>query len=315
MDESLYDEFGNYIGPALESDEEDQEVEEEVEEDLDDAEAQVNARMDMVQGNGDVGPTDMEEDEEEGAGAVVLHEDKKYYPTAEEVYGKETETLVMDEDAQPLEVPIIQPIKAKKLEVAEREPQTTSYDTLFLTGLMATPELARNVAIVGHLHHGKTRVMDMLVEQTHSLGQEFFNPDGSLRFMDTRLDEQERGISLKMVPMSLVLQSSTGKSYLVNLIDTPGHINFNDEVSAAMRMCDGVLLVVDVVEGVMVSTEKAVRQAMQENLPICLLISKMDRLITELKLPPRDAYFKLRHTIDEVNALIQPLAGGREELL
>ncbi|KAK9845164.1 hypothetical protein WJX84_001482, partial [Apatococcus fuscideae] len=63
------------------------------------------------------------------------------------------------------------------------------------------------------------------------------------------------------------------------------------------------------------STEKAVRQAMQENLPICLLISKMDRLITELKLPPRDAYFKLRHTIDEVNALIQPLAGGREELL
>lgn len=67
-----------------------------------------------------------------------------------------------------------------------------------------------------------SQVMDMLVEQTHSLGQEFFNPDGSLRFTDTRLDEQERGISLKMVPMSLVLQSSTGKSFLVNLIDTPG---------------------------------------------------------------------------------------------
>ena len=69
------------------------------------------------------------------------------------------------------------------------------------------------------------QVMDMLVEQTHALGPEFLNPDGTLRFTDTRLDEQERGISLKMVPMSLVLQSSTGKSFLMNLIDTPGAVD------------------------------------------------------------------------------------------
>ena len=91
---------------------------------------------------------------------------------------------------------------------------------------------------------------------------------------------------------------------------TAGHVNFNDEVTAAMRLADGVLLVVDSVEGVMLVTEKAIKQACQEGLPICLLISKVDRLITELKVPPNDAYFKLRHTIDEVNSLIQKYSGN-----
>ena len=76
----------------------------------------------------------------------------------------------------------------------------------------------------------------MLVEQTHSLGPEFWNPDGTLRFTDTRLDEQERGISLKMVPMSLVLQSSTGKSFLMNLIDTPGATSIASEYQQE-RLC------------------------------------------------------------------------------
>lgn len=80
-----------------------------------------------------------------------------------------------------------------------------------------------------------------------------------------------------------------------------------------MRLADGVLLVVDAVEGVMLVTEKAIKQACQEGLPICLLISKVDRLITELKVPPTDAYFKLRHTIDEVNSLIQLHSGNNAD--
>lgn len=92
-----------------------------------------------------------------------------------------------------------------------------------------------------------------------------------------------------------------------------GHVNFNDEVTAAMRLADGVVLVVDAVEGVMLVTEKAIKQACQEGLPICLLISKVDRLITELKVPPTDAYFKLRHTIDEVNSLIQLYSGNNSD--
>ena len=80
-----------------------------------------------------------------------------------------------------------------------------------------------------------------------------------------------------------------------------------------MRLSDGVLLVVDAVEGVMLVTQKAIKQACQEGLPICLLISKVDRLITELKVPPTDAYFKLRHTIDEVNSLIQLHSGSNPD--
>ncbi len=81
-----------------------------------------------------------------------------------------------------------------------------------------------------------------------------------------------------------------------------------------MRLADGVLLVVDAVEGVMLVTDKAIKQACQEGLPICLLISKVDRLITELKVPPTDAYFKLRHTIDEVNSLIQKYSGNNADV-
>ncbi len=101
----------------------------------------------------------------EGGMQVVLAEDKKYYPSAEEVYGAEVEALVMDEDAQPLEVPIVAPVKLKKIETLEREPLKTKYTNEFLATLMTNPELVRNVALVGHLHHGKTTVVDMLVEQ------------------------------------------------------------------------------------------------------------------------------------------------------
>lgn len=101
---------------------------------------------------------------------------------------------------------------------------------------------------------------------------------------------------------------------MLTILQFVGHVNFQDEVSAALRAADGVLLVVDAVEGVMLVTEKVVRQAMAEGLPIALLITKVDRLITELKLPPADAYFKLYHTIQEVNALIATYSGGAEEL-
>lgn len=104
--------------------------------------------------------------------------------------------------------------------------------------------------------------------------------------------------------MSLVLQSSRGKSHLVNLVDTPGHVNFVDEVASATRLVDGVLLVVDVVEGVMSNTTEIIKHAMQERLPIVLVLNKMDRLILELRLPPSEAFFKIKHSIEEVNAVI-----------
>jgi U5 small nuclear ribonucleoprotein component len=90
----------------------------------------------------------------------------------------------------------------------------------------------------------------------------------------------------------------------MNVLDCPGHINFSDETSAALRMADGVVLVVDAVEGVMMHTEKIIKQALLARVSISLVINKIDRLVLELKLPPQDAYYKLVHTIEEVNKVI-----------
>jgi len=144
---------------------------------------------------------------------------------------------------------------------------------------------------VGHLHHGRTAFMDYLL-----------HTDG--RYCDTRIDEQERGLSIKCTPVAIPLQSSKGKTHLFNVVDTPGHVNFVDEVAAAVRQCDGVCIVVDAIEGVMINTDKMIRHCIASRLPLTLVVNKVDRLILELKLPPEDAYIKLRHTIEEVNAVI-----------
>ncbi|KAK2710270.1 hypothetical protein QYM36_013797, partial [Artemia franciscana] len=238
--------------------------------------------------------------------AVVLHEDKKYYPSASEVYGPEVETLVQEEDIQTLETPIIAPVKKKKFELLHQELPETGYSIEYLADMMDNADLIRNVAIIGHLHHGKTTLVDCLIQQTHpdakllrSSGEE-----KPLRYTDTLFTEQERGVSIKAMPVTLVLQNLKQKSYLMNFFDTPGHVNFSDEATAAMRISDGVLLVVDAVEGVLLNSERLIKHAVQERLAITLCINKIDRLILELKLPPNDAYFKLRHIIDEVNNLL-----------
>jgi U5 small nuclear ribonucleoprotein component len=238
--------------------------------------------------------------------SIVLHEDKKYYPDAEEVY-PEAETLVQDEDTQPLSQPIIAPTKVKTFSLLDREPPATAARPEFLGALMSTPALIRNVAVVGHLHHGKTTLLDTLIEATHEAP---WDPARETRYTMARTDEQQRGVSIKATPVSLVLQDERGKSFLLNALDTPGHVNFSDEVTASLRAADGAVVVVDAVEGVMLQTERVIRQALDAHLPLTLVISKVDRLILELKLPPTDAYFKLVHILSEVNALIAAHSTG-----
>jgi U5 small nuclear ribonucleoprotein component len=204
----------------------------------------------------------------------------------------------------------------KKFSVEEAYLPQTYYSREFMVDLMSFPEQVRNVAVVGHLHHGKTTLMDMLVLETHDLAGKTTGKKGSqLRYTDTHILERDRGISIKSAPMSLVLQSSKGKSHLINIIDTPGHVNFVDEVASSVRLADGVVLVVDVVEGVMINTEQIIKYAVSEDIPMTLVINKVDRLILELKLPPKDAYFKLKHTVEEVNTVIDNAAQGRSESL
>ncbi len=250
--------------------------------------------------------------------AVILHEDKQYYPTAQQVYGADVETMVQEEDAQPLTQPIIAPIQQKKFVIQEADLPPIYFSRDFMTDLMNFPEQIRNIAFAGHLHHGKTALMDMLVLQTHDINDRLEKKTGrrrdeQLRYTDVHVLERERGISIKSSPMSLILQGTRGKSHLLNILDTPGHVNFVDEVAASLRLVDGVVLVVDVVEGVQINTEQIIKYAVLEDLPLTLVVNKMDRLILELKLPPSDAYFKLKHVIEEVNTVIENALPGQGE--
>jgi U5 small nuclear ribonucleoprotein component len=250
--------------------------------------------------------------------AVVLHEDKQYYPTAQQVYGGDVETLVQEEDTQPLSEPIIAPVKEKKFAVQEAELPPVYYSREFMTDLLNFPDQTRNLAVVGHLHHGKTAFMDMLVTQTHDLTERLDKRTGKrreeqLRYTDVHFLERTRGVSIKSGPMSLVLQGTKGKSHLFNIIDTPGHVNFVDEVATSVRLADGVVLVVDVVEGVQANTEQIIKHAVLEDMPLTMVVNKVDRLILELKLPPNDAYFKLKHVVEEVNTIIENVLPGQGE--
>jgi len=234
------------------------------------------------------------------------------------VYGTDVETLVQEEDTQPLSEPIIAPVQQKKFAIEEAELPPVYYSREFMTDLLNFPDQTRNIAIIGHLHHGKTAFMDMLVAQTHDLTERLGKRIGrrkeeQLRYTDVHFLERERGLSIKSAPMSLVLQNTKGKSHLFNILDTPGHVNFVDEVATSVRPADGVVLVVDVVEGVQANTEQIIKHAVLEDLPMTMVVNKMDRLILELKIPPNDAYFKLKHVIEEVNTVIESVLPGQGE--
>jgi len=126
---------------------------------------------------------------------------------------------------------------------------------------------------------------------------------------------------LKCSPLSVVLPDSRGKHYLLNVMDTPGHPGFSDEVTAAFRIADGALLVVDCIEGVTYFTEKLIKEALRTHLRIVVVLNKIDRLVLELKLPPTDAYYKIKHTLDDINVVIQKYSnlfggdGNKQQLI
>ncbi|CAE7406874.1 CLO [Symbiodinium necroappetens] len=296
MEDSLYDEFGNYQGPDIDDDEDEED------DDL------LGGLDEEEKGKGDddgtgVGDVPMEGVEASGDRQIILHEDKKYYPDAEEVYG-DAEALVQMEDTQPLTDPIITPVQSKNFDLLEKKMPDTTFDFNFLAAMMDKPNLVRNICFLGAMHHGKTTFMDLLVLNTH---EKDWKVGKEIRYTDSRQDEQDRGITVKASSMSLVLQDSKDKSYLFHAMDTPGHSNFQDEVIAALALADGVVLVVDVVVGLTQHIERMLKHAFQDNLKVVLVINGLDRLIMELKLPPTDAYHKLRYCIEDINETMEKL--------
>lgn len=175
--------------------------------------------------------------------------------------------------------------------------------------LMKQPKQIRNIAIAAHVDHGKTTLSDNLLKRAGLMSAE--NAGDELG-MDTEEDEQERGITIDAANISM-RHEYEGDDYLVNLIDTPGHVDFGGDVTRAMRAVDGVVILVDAVEGVMPQTETVVRQALSENVKPVLFINKVDRLIGELQEGPEEMKKRLTSVIEEVNTLITDIRGDEGE--
>lgn len=199
----------------------------------------------------------------------------------------------------------------------------------------------RNMSVIAHVDHGKSTLTDSLVCKAGIIAARHA---GTARFMDTRADEQERGITIKSTGISMyfeydmeageVLKKSEAttdtrtvdessavadeidinkNSYLINLIDSPGHVDFSSEVTAALRVTDGALVVVDSVEGVAVQTGTVLRQAMAERVKPVLMVNKVDRALLELQLNGEEIYQNIRTAIENVNVIVDSYRFGDKD--
>jgi len=168
---------------------------------------------------------------------------------------------------------------------------------------MRKPEYIRNIGTAAHIDHGKTTLSDNLIAGAGMMSEELA---GKQLMLDYDEQEQARGITINAANASMVHEFG-GNEYLINLIDTPGHVDFGGDVTRAMRALDGVIILVCAVEGVMPQTETVIRQALKERVKPILFINKVDRLINELKVTPEEMQQRFVKIITEVNRRIADL--------
>ncbi|BGP37390.1 Cytoplasmic GTPase/eEF2-like protein (ribosomal bioproteinsis) [Rhodotorula kratochvilovae] len=169
----------------------------------------------------------------------------------------------------------------------------------------------RTICIVAHVDHGKSSFADSLLAANGIISSRLA---GTIRYLDSREDEQERGITMESSAVSLRWRlpkkvegegaQPVMEDYKINLIDTPGHVDFSSEVSTASRLCDGAFVLVDAVEGVCTQTVTVLRTVYLSHLRPILVINKIDRLVSEIKLAPTEAYHHLNRIIEDVNAVV-----------
>lgn len=174
----------------------------------------------------------------------------------------------------------------------------------------------RNFCILAHVDHGKTTLSDSLVSSNGIISAKLA---GKLRYLDSTEEEQKRGITMHSSAISLLFRNEEkggvesgaeqpkAEEFLINLIDSPGHIDFSSDVSTATRLCDGALLVVDVLEGICTQTHAVVYKALKERMRPCLVLNKIDRLFIDMKLSTTEAFQHLKRLLEQVNALAYTL--------
>tara|TARA_Y100000590_G_scaffold196684_2_gene223310 strand:- start:10126 stop:12333 length:2208 start_codon:yes stop_codon:yes gene_type:complete len=172
------------------------------------------------------------------------------------------------------------------------------------TEVMHQRERIRNLAIAAHIDHGKTTLSDNLIAGAGMMSEDLA---GKSRVLDFDDQESARGITINAASASMV-HSVGGDDYLINLIDTPGHVDFGGDVTRAMRAVDGCIILTCAVEGAMPQTETVVRQALKEKVKPVLFINKVDRLINELQVTPEDMMNRFQEQITRVNTLIRQFA-------
>ncbi|QGA80782.1 elongation factor EF-2 [Candidatus Nanohalobium constans] len=173
-----------------------------------------------------------------------------------------------------------------------------------IKSVIEDPEHIRNIAIAAHIDHGKTTLTDNLLARAGMISDKLA---GDQRFMDFDDQEAERGITIYSANISMVHEWNDD-DYLINLIDTPGHVDFGGDVTRAMRAVDGVVVLVDAVDGVMPQTETVMEQALKEGVKPVLFINKIDRLIEEMQLTPEEMQERFKEIIRGVNAALRKYA-------
>ena len=184
-------------------------------------------------------------------------------------------------------------------------PKTIYSKEILIKTVFKKSSSSNTVSITGHLHHGKSTFVNLLASSVHLINDKFLMDT----FSNLSFIEQDRNLTLYPNIITLMLYSKQKKSKIFNLIDCPGHPDFQDQVVTCMKVSDGVVLVVDLAEGVMIGSELSLKNSITRGLPLVVILNGLDRLVIELNLSINETHLRIITVIDELNMLIQKILG------